>query len=189
MMAALCGYAWPGNIRELQHVIERAVILTQGAELAFVNGFHPLTASPEPSPLATLEEVERAHILKALGATTWHISGKAGAAELLGLPPATLRSRLQKLGIVENPKNNDPIVTLAKYRHDEIPKTGICWSDLLTILTENSLNLATPQGEGRVQCLFPSPLTSRLSYTRPVCRWPGWQPGRARLWRWEFCPS
>lgn len=103
MMAALCNYAWPGNIRELQHVIERAVILTQGAELALFNGFHQVTASPEPSPLATLEAVERAHILKVLEATAWRISGKRGAAELLGLPPTTLRSRLQKLGIVKRP--------------------------------------------------------------------------------------
>jgi formate hydrogenlyase transcriptional activator len=103
MMAALSNYAWPGNIRELQHVIERAVILTQGAELALVNGFHQVTASLDPSPLATLEEVERAHILKVLEATAWRVSGKRGAAELLGLPPTTLRSRLQKLGIVKRP--------------------------------------------------------------------------------------
>jgi formate hydrogenlyase transcriptional activator len=107
MMAALCNYAWPGNIRELQHVIERAVILTQGAELALVSGFHQVTASSEPSPLATLEEVERAHILKVLETTAWRVSGKRGAAELLGLPSTTLRSRLQKLGIVKNHKNYD----------------------------------------------------------------------------------
>ncbi len=107
MMAALCNYAWPGNIRELQHVIERAVILTQGTELALVNGFHQVAPSPEPSPLATLEEVERAHILKVLEATAWRVSGKQGAAELLGLPSTTLRSRLQKLGIVRKPKNDD----------------------------------------------------------------------------------
>jgi formate hydrogenlyase transcriptional activator len=103
MMAALCNYAWPGNIRELQHVIERAVILSQGTELALVNGFHQVTVSPDPLPLATLEEVERAHIIKVLEATAWRVSGKRGAAELLGLPPTTLRSRLQKLGIVKKP--------------------------------------------------------------------------------------
>jgi formate hydrogenlyase transcriptional activator len=103
MMAALCNYAWPGNIRELEHIIERAVILTQGAELALVNGFHQFTTSPEPSPLATLEEVERAHILKVLETTAWRISGKRGAAELLGLPSTTLRSRMKKLGIARKP--------------------------------------------------------------------------------------
>jgi transcriptional regulator with GAF, ATPase, and Fis domain len=50
-----------------------------------------------------LEEVERAHILKVLEATAWRISGKEGAAELLGLPSTTLRSRLKKLGIVKRP--------------------------------------------------------------------------------------
>jgi transcriptional regulator with GAF, ATPase, and Fis domain len=103
MMTALCNYAWPGNIRELEHIIERAVILTQGTELALVDGFHQVTSSPSPSPLATLEEVERAHILKVLEAIAWRISGKGGAAELLGLPPTTLRSRLKKLGIVKKP--------------------------------------------------------------------------------------
>jgi hypothetical protein len=51
MMTALCNYPWPGNIRELQHVIERAVILTQGTELALDNGFHQVTASPTPPGL------------------------------------------------------------------------------------------------------------------------------------------
>jgi transcriptional regulator with GAF, ATPase, and Fis domain len=103
MIAFLYGHSWPGNIRELQHVIERAVILTQGTELAFVDGFRQFTTSPEPSPLATLEEVERAHILKVLEGTAWRISGKRGAAQLLGLPPTTLRSRMKKLGIVRRP--------------------------------------------------------------------------------------
>jgi transcriptional regulator with GAF, ATPase, and Fis domain len=104
MMAALRGYAWPGNVRELQHIIERAVILTHGEQLAFVdNWFHQLDTSPEPSPLATLKEVERSHILKALEATSWRISGERGAAQLLGLPPTTLRSRVERLGIAKRP--------------------------------------------------------------------------------------
>ncbi len=102
-MGVLCNYGWPGNIRELQHLIERAVILTRGAELALTDGFHTFTASLEPSPLATLEEVERAHILKVLEATAWRISGGRGAAQLLGLPPTTLRSRMEKLGITKHP--------------------------------------------------------------------------------------
>jgi formate hydrogenlyase transcriptional activator len=107
MMAALCDYAWPGNIRELEHIIERAVILTQGAEIASVDGFHHLDTSHEPSLFATLEEVERAHILKVLEATAWRISGERGAAQRLGLPPNTLRSRMEKLGIAKKPKGYD----------------------------------------------------------------------------------
>ncbi|MGH8544913.1 MAG: sigma-54 interaction domain-containing protein [Gammaproteobacteria bacterium] len=106
-MGVLCSYAWPGNIRELQHLIERAVILTQGTELALAEGFHTFTISPEPSPLATLQEIERAHILKVLEATAWRISGGRGAARVLGLPPTTLRSRMEKLGITKKPKNYD----------------------------------------------------------------------------------
>jgi formate hydrogenlyase transcriptional activator len=103
MIAALCGYAWPGNIRELEHIIERAVILTQGAEIGFVDGFHQLDTSHEPSLFATLEEVERAYILKVLEAIAWRISGERGAAQRLGLPPTTLRSRMEKLGIAKKP--------------------------------------------------------------------------------------
>ncbi len=106
MMAALKSYDWPGNVRELQHVIERSVILTQGDQLAFDPGFLQTagaeSASVEPS---TLEQVERAHILKILDTTDWRVSGKAGAAELLGLKPTTLESRMKRLGITR-PKQN-----------------------------------------------------------------------------------
>lgn len=100
MMSALNAYEWPGNVRELQHVIERAVILTPGAELAFDKGFLQLgTNQTLPAP-TSLKEVEHAHILKILNDTAWRVSGKAGAAELLGLKATTLESRMKRLGIV-----------------------------------------------------------------------------------------
>ena len=99
MLTALQHYPWPGNIRELRHVIELAVILTQGEELAFIDwGPPPKGLSESPVP-ATLDEAERAHILKVLSATGWRIAGPNGAAEILGLPSTTLRSRMEKLGI------------------------------------------------------------------------------------------
>jgi two-component system response regulator HydG len=91
-------YAWPGNIRELQNVIERACVLATG----------PVVDVPEPALGAaraatwnpsTLEDAERAHILRTLEQTGWRVEGEGGAADLLGLRPSTLRSRLQKLGI------------------------------------------------------------------------------------------
>jgi transcriptional regulator with GAF, ATPase, and Fis domain len=93
----LRAYRWPGNVRELQHVIERAVILTQGSQLALGDWFCDTT--PAAGRMATLEEAERAHILKVLEQTDWRVSGKAGAAELLGLPPTTLESRMKRLAI------------------------------------------------------------------------------------------
>jgi formate hydrogenlyase transcriptional activator len=106
-LAALQNYAWPGNVRELQHVLERAVILTQGTCLALGNWFqeaHPGSPAGSPtSPLGTLEEVERTHIIKALEAANWRLSGTGGAAELLGLKYTTLQSRMQKLGITRKP--------------------------------------------------------------------------------------
>ncbi|MDN5871663.1 MAG: sigma 54-interacting transcriptional regulator [Nitrococcus sp.] len=99
MMAALRAYAWPGNIRELQHVIERAAVLTTGSELAFGDWFHPSATLRESAQVATLAEVERAHIIKVLESVDWRISGEHGAAVLLGVPSTTLRSRMERLGI------------------------------------------------------------------------------------------
>jgi formate hydrogenlyase transcriptional activator len=97
----LRAYRWPGNVRELQHVIERAVILTQGSQLALGDWFRDATPTPTPAAggALTLEEAERAHILKVLEQTDWRVSGKAGAAERLGLRPTTLESRMKRLAI------------------------------------------------------------------------------------------
>jgi formate hydrogenlyase transcriptional activator len=75
------------------------VILTRGAELAFEADFLDPGKPPSASRVETLEEVERAHILKVLEATGWRVSGKQGAAELLGLKRSTLESRMKSLGI------------------------------------------------------------------------------------------
>jgi len=96
-LSVLRAYRWPGNVRELQHVIERAVILTRGSQLALGDWFGD--ATPAACQTVTLEEAERAHILKILEQTDWRVSGKAGAAELLGLRPTTLESRMKRLAI------------------------------------------------------------------------------------------
>jgi DNA-binding NtrC family response regulator len=101
-MKRLMAYAWPGNIRELENVIQRAIILSADAVLS-LGEFNAL-GSPESGPPSlsasmTLEAVEREHILKVLSTTSWRIEGSRGAARVLGLQPSTLRSRLQKLGI------------------------------------------------------------------------------------------
>ncbi|MGD9852876.1 MAG: sigma 54-interacting transcriptional regulator [Nitrospirales bacterium] len=99
MMAALRQYAWPGNIRELEHVIERAVILTEGSSLEPIE-FSTGTRGGQSGPsVLTLEERERLHIMDILEQTGWRVSGKDGAAELLGLKPTTLEARMKKLGI------------------------------------------------------------------------------------------
>jgi formate hydrogenlyase transcriptional activator len=96
----LMNYDWPGNVRELQNVIERAVILSHSSTITVDDMFLPgptRTAQPEQS--LHLGELERSHILKVLDQTSWRIYGNGGAAELLGLNPETLRSRIRKLGI------------------------------------------------------------------------------------------
>ena len=99
-MDALCHYHWPGNIRELQNVIERAVILTTGRILRV-----PLTelksraAPTSPKKHDTLEEAERKHILAVLKDTRWVLSGPHGAAVRLGMKRTTLQHRIRRLGI------------------------------------------------------------------------------------------
>ena len=99
MMTALQRYPWPGNIRELEHVIERAVILSEGPELEPIDWLSPSAAKAGQGKPLTLDEVERQHILDVLEQTSWRVSGEKGAAAILGLKPTTLEARMKKLGI------------------------------------------------------------------------------------------
>ncbi len=110
-MDALCRYHWPGNIRELQNVIERAVIISTGpalsidvSDLKFPKAGAPVEkpASPKPTNGAlhsVLEETERQQILKALNECNWIVAGPNGAAAHLGMKRSTLQLRIHKLGI------------------------------------------------------------------------------------------
>ena len=102
VMEALVRYPWPGNIRELQNVIERAVILSPGPSLQVPPGdLQPAPAqarTPAAAP-STLADAERDHILGVLRETGWVLSGPDGAAARLGMKRTTLQSKLKKLGI------------------------------------------------------------------------------------------
>jgi formate hydrogenlyase transcriptional activator len=105
-MDALVDYHWPGNIRELQNVIERAVIVTQGPVLKVALGeLVSIPRTPAPTPREdgnmrkVLEETEREQIVRALEQANWVISGDTGAAARLGMKRSTLQARMQKLGI------------------------------------------------------------------------------------------
>jgi formate hydrogenlyase transcriptional activator len=99
-MARVMRYAWPGNVRELHNVLERAAILARGPLVEIEEALEPrLQASGHARPAASLQDVERAHILRVLEETNGVIEGPRGAARILGLHPNTLRFRLQKLGI------------------------------------------------------------------------------------------
>ncbi len=98
-MAALCRYAWPGNIRELQNLIERAVIMTPGNVLQIQGSDLQESSRTLSSTAGTLEDVERQRILQALREAGAVIGGPHGAAVRLGLKRTTLLSKMQKLGI------------------------------------------------------------------------------------------
>ena len=104
----LSSYAWPGNIRELQNIVERAVISTKGDTLKIseIGEGSAVSTIPKEVPLDSssirLSDVERAHIIKVLEQCNWRIHGKHGAAELLDINPSTLRSRIKKLEINQN---------------------------------------------------------------------------------------
>ncbi|CUQ65145.1 Formate hydrogenlyase transcriptional activator (fragment) [Candidatus Nitrospira inopinata] len=98
-MAALSAYSWPGNIRELENLIERAVILSQGPDLYVPLAELTAAASQPVSQPTTLEEAERDHIRRVLEAADWVIGGPAGAAARLGMKRTTLQSKMKKLGI------------------------------------------------------------------------------------------
>jgi formate hydrogenlyase transcriptional activator len=97
-MQELQDYDWPGNIRELENVIERAIILCPGPILCMTDHLESFAIVPT-GVLKTMEEAEREQILNTLLQTHWRINGPNGAAAILDLPPSTLRSRMQKLGI------------------------------------------------------------------------------------------
>ena len=98
VMNVLKNYHWPGNVRELENVLERAVINSSGPKLRLVDD---LSAPPQEalSAAGTLQAVERAHIVRILEQTQWKVSGRNGAAGILGLNRSTLRARMRKLGI------------------------------------------------------------------------------------------
>jgi formate hydrogenlyase transcriptional activator len=101
-MEALVRHSWPGNIRELQNLIEHSVILSPGPELRVpLAGLHTNTApSRDGAKRRTMAEAEREHVLATLKETKWVVSGPRGAAARLGMNRSTLQFRMKRLGII-----------------------------------------------------------------------------------------
>jgi len=105
VMEALTSHSWPGNVRELQNFIERAVILSPGTSLrAPLNELTQETVHAAQTPLSTLEEMERDHVLRALKESNWVTGGPKGAAAKLGMKRTTLAYRIRKLNIPLRPQ-------------------------------------------------------------------------------------
>jgi formate hydrogenlyase transcriptional activator len=103
-MHALCDYHWPGNVRELKNLIERALIITSGSTLQIDLPGNQGALNRETR---SLDAVQKEHILSILELTQWRIRGNNGAAEILGLKPTTLESKMAKIG-VHRPANRSP---------------------------------------------------------------------------------
>ena len=99
VIAALQAHDWPGNIRELQNFIERAVLFSPGSVLRLPLEARQPVRQPSESISRTLADADREHILETLTQTNWLIGGQAGAANRLGLPRTTLIYKMRKLGI------------------------------------------------------------------------------------------
>ena len=100
VMDALMAYDWPGNIRELENIIERAMIVSTDGTLQYGEWIpmEKITVNGKPAA-GKLEDIERDHIIETLNKTGWKVSGEKGAAKILGLNPTTLEARMNKLGI------------------------------------------------------------------------------------------
>lgn len=99
LISQLNEHYWPGNIRELENIIERAVITSPGNELTLDDALIKTKSTPDKRLKGSLEEVERKYILQILDSCSWKIEGNEGASSVLGLNPSTLRSRMLKLGL------------------------------------------------------------------------------------------
>ena len=97
----LINHHWPGNLRELQNIVERSVITSVDGVFKLESWFNPAFEQPAapPGSIISLEENERSHILRALETTNWRVSGEKGAALILRINAQTLTSRMKKLGI------------------------------------------------------------------------------------------
>jgi formate hydrogenlyase transcriptional activator len=120
VMNALEQHDWPGNIRELQNVIERGVIMTSGPVLSSQTAKDLIRAetgpvhvlgSVEPTSIKSLADAERAHITAILRETNWVVSGPRGAAAQLGVPRTTLTAKMQRLGIASVAPRGRPAET------------------------------------------------------------------------------
>ena len=98
-MVALQHYSWPGNIRELRNVVERAMIVATGPRLSIVLPPRTDAASQNPKRSLKMIDVEKDHVRSVLQSSGWRIRGAGGAAELLGLAPTTLETRMLRLGL------------------------------------------------------------------------------------------
>jgi len=99
VIAVLQAHDWPGNIRELQNLIERAVLFSPGSVLRLPLDFNQTVKQPSESASRTLADADREHILETLNQTNWMIGGQDGAASRLGVPRTTLIYKMRKLGI------------------------------------------------------------------------------------------
>jgi formate hydrogenlyase transcriptional activator len=148
VMRALSAHSWPGNIRELENVIERAMILSNGPVLATDPMFlGSVERDAAPALTSSLSEVERQHILDVLRQCGWRVSGKGNAADRLGLNRSTLLSRMKKLGITRPSSENRDEPRSKADGMFSIPATGTDVSRAMPARDQGSVGPMTGQGD------------------------------------------
>jgi formate hydrogenlyase transcriptional activator len=123
VMEVLRNYSWPGNIREMQNVIERAVILSPGCVLCLPPSYLKSWGTRGPVAVRTMAEAERLHILEALRESNGVVGGAGGAAARLGLPRTTLMARMEKLGISRT-AHSFTVVPIERRENTTVPQTA-----------------------------------------------------------------
>jgi PAS domain S-box-containing protein len=178
LMEALQSYDWPGNIRELQNVIERAVITSSGDTLWIdttigqpTSGLEQHLASESDLPVApvppegrekvttsgqSLEDLERSHIVSVLTNCKWRVSGQGNAADRLGLNPSTLRHRMKKLGIEARRRKKEATPATAQTLKDKERE------HILTVLDETGWKITGRGNAAERLGLKPSTLRFRM---------------------------
>ncbi|MFH1137108.1 MAG: sigma 54-interacting transcriptional regulator [Pseudomonadota bacterium] len=164
-MRKLMRYDWPGNIRELQNVIERGVILSLGPDFRMPELETDLPPATGPDDEDTLPENEKRHLIRVLEKTGWQVAGKKGAAAILGVPASTLAFKMKKLGLGRPERPSPPPPDRESDPDDDPGRLSLPENErrhIIHILEKTGWQVAGKNGAAAVLGVPPSTLAFRM---------------------------